>query len=99
MLTLELHLGGSPLPTFTVDLACIGKPARGRKDRPGETKEKQGEKRTSLKRVKHDMTNKQCPQGEGDNTSPRSFDLSPEGARFSVMSPTLFSDSDTKTIQ
>lgn len=43
MLTLELHLGGSPLPTFTVDLACIGKPARGGKGgQGGETKERQG---------------------------------------------------------
>lgn len=47
MLTLELHLGVSPLPTFTVDLACIGKPGEGGKE-PG-TKAEGGQRERETK--------------------------------------------------
>lgn len=67
MLTLELHLGESPLPTFTVDMhwkTCQG----------GGDKEEAGDMiRNSQAKNKNPCSRKHSPDGRGVNTIPSVF--------------------------
>lgn len=69
MLTLELHLGESPLPTFTVDMHRKTCQREGGRD-----KEEAGDMiRNSQAKNKNPCSRKHSPDGRGVNTIPSVF--------------------------